>query len=188
MKSATQERYCPDRPYPKQALAIPTIPKHWDWPDRADFGHQWPDGTDFGHHWPDWPDIVQTIGQTEQTLGQTVVQTIRQTVVQTNGQNEQTLGQTIVQTVGQTIRQTVVQTIGQTKQILGQTISQTHLNVYKHPIKFLIYSFQFLNDKWIWDFKKKLLKKTVDLKTNANFKRKLMKYSNHLKVDVVYHL
>ena len=94
MKSATQNRYWPDRPYPKQALARPTIPKDRYLPDRADFGH----------HWPDWPDIVQTIGQTEQTLGQTVVQTIGQIVVQTNGQPEQTLGQIIVQTVGQTIR------------------------------------------------------------------------------------
>ena len=103
---------------PKTGIARPTIPKDRHWPDRADFGH----------HWPDWTDIVQTIGQT---------------VVQTNGQTEKTLGQTIVQTVGQTIRQTVVQTIGQTEQILGQTISQTHLNVYKHPIKFIIYSFHF---------------------------------------------
>ena len=129
MKSATQDRYWPDRPYPKQALARPTIPKDRYWPDRRDFGH----------HWTDWPDIVQTIGQTEQTLGQTVAQTIGQTVVQTNDQTEHTLGQTIVQTVGQTIRQT----IGQTEQILGQTIIQTHLNVYKHPIKFIIYSFHF---------------------------------------------
>ena len=135
MKSANQDRYWPDWPYPKHALARPTIPKDRCWPDRADFGHHWPDWTDFWHHWPDWPDIVQTIGQTEQTLGQTVVQTIGQTVVQTNGQAEQTLGQTIFQTVGQTI--------GQTEQILGQTISQTHLNVYNHPIKFIIYSFHF---------------------------------------------
>ena len=35
--------------------------------------------------------------------------------------------------------------------------------------------------------KKKLLKKIVDLETNANFKRRLLKYSNHLEVDVVYH-
>ena len=100
MESATQDKYWPDRPYPKQALARPTIPKDRYWPDRTDFGHHWPDWTNFGHHWPDWPDIVQTIGQTEQTLGQTVVQTIRQTVVQTSGQTEQTLGETIVQTVG----------------------------------------------------------------------------------------
>ena len=37
-------------------------------------------------------------------------------------------------------------------------------------------------------FKKIIETKTVDLKTNANFKRRLMKYSNHLEVDVVYHL
>ena len=36
--------------------------------------------------------------------------------------------------------------------------------------------------------KRNYWKKTVDLKTNANFKRRLMKYSNHLEVDVVYHL
>ena len=38
-------------------------------------------------------------------------------------------------------------------------------------------------------FLKKLLKKKpIDLKTNENFKRRLMKYSNHLEVDVFYHL
>ena len=144
MKSATQDRYWPDRPYPKQALARPTIPKDRYWPDRADFDHHWPNWTDFGHHWPDWPDIVQTIGQTEQTLGQTVVHTIGQIVVQTNGQTEQ---------------------------ILGQAISQTHLNVYKNPIKFIIYLFHFF---WLTNeyeiLKRNYEKKTVDLKTNANFK------------------
>ena len=104
MKSATQDRYWPGRLYPKQALARSTIPK-----DRY-----WPDWTDFGHHWPDWPDIVQTIGQTEQTLGQTVVQT--------NGHTEQILGQTIVQTVGQTISQTVVKINGQTEQYMSWVV------------------------------------------------------------------
>ena len=65
------------------ALARPNRQKYGYWPERTDFGHHWPDWADFGHHWPDLPDIVQTIGQTEQTLGQTVVQTIGQTVVQT---------------------------------------------------------------------------------------------------------
>ena len=133
MKSATQDRYWPDRPYQKQALARPTIPKDGYWPDRADFGHHWPDWTDFEHHWPDRPDIVQTIGQTEQTLGQTVGQTIRQTVVKINGQTEQ---------------------------ILGQTISQTHLNVYKHPIKIIIYSFHFFE----WQMNMRFLKKIIEKK------------------------
>ena len=36
--------------------------------------------------------------------------------------------------------------------------------------------------------KKIIEKKTVDLKTYANFKRRSMKYSNNLEVDVVYQL
>ena len=59
-----------------------------------------------------------------------------------------------VQTVGQTIRQTVVQTIGQTEQILGQT----HLNVYKHPIKFII-SFHFFQLQMNTRFKKEIIEK-----------------------------
>ena len=36
--------------------------------------------------------------------------------------------------------------------------------------------------------KRNYRKKTIDLKTNANFKTRLMKFSNNLEVDVVYHL
>ena len=37
-------------------------------------------------------------------------------------------------------------------------------------------------------FKKEIFEKLApDLMTNANFKRRLMRYSNHLEVDVVYH-
>ena len=36
--------------------------------------------------------------------------------------------------------------------------------------------------------KRNYWKKNVDLKTNAQFKGRLMKNSNHLEVDIVYHL
>ena len=121
--------------------------------------------------------VVQPNGQTEQTLRQTLVQTvgqaIRQTVVKINGQTEQTLGQTIVQTVGQTIRQTVVQTIGQTEQILGQTISQTHINVYKHPIKFIIFSFHFFEWQMNMKFWREIFEKNRRFKDKGKFQTKV---------------
>ena len=55
MKSATQDRYLPDRSYPKQALVRPTIPKHSYWPDQTEFGQPWPYQTDF----------LQTTGPTD---------------------------------------------------------------------------------------------------------------------------
>ena len=100
MKSATQDRHWPDRPYPKIGIGQT---KH----TLATLGQT--------------KHILTTIGQTEQNHGQTVVQTIGQTVVQTVGQTEKTLCQTVVQTVGQTL----VHTIGQTEQTFGQTVVQT---------------------------------------------------------------
>ena len=81
MKSATQERYWPDRL------------RSWTRGLQTDHTQTcWHDGTDFGQPWPDWTDFVKKICQTEQTLVQTIVQTI--------GQTEQALGQNAVHVVG----------------------------------------------------------------------------------------